>query len=64
MAIRCPRASRSDPQSIARDVQISLPGGGTVHLGELADVQLTRGAMTIRTENGLAVDWASRESSG
>lgn len=52
VAIRYPRASRSDPQSIARDVLISLPGGGTVPLGEVADVKLTRGATTIRTENG------------
>ena len=51
VAIRYPRASRSDPQSIARDVLISLPGGGTVPLGEVADVRLTRGATTIRTEN-------------
>ena len=52
VAIRYPRAYRSDPQSIARDVQVSLPGGGSVPLGEIADVKLTRGATTIRTENG------------
>nr|WP_205931785.1 CusA/CzcA family heavy metal efflux RND transporter [Rhizobium leguminosarum] len=69
VAIRYPRASRSDPQSIARDVQISLPGGGTVPLGEVADVRLTRGATTIRTENGqlavyIYVDIANRDLGG
>ena len=46
VAIRYPRAFRSDPQSIARDVQVSLPEGGTVPLGEVAEVKLTRGATT------------------
>ncbi|MBX5132667.1 efflux RND transporter permease subunit [Rhizobium lentis] len=69
VAVRYPRASRSDPQAIARDVQISLPGGGTVPLGEVADVKLTRGATTIRTENGqlavyIYVDIANRDLGG
>lgn len=69
VAIRYPRTFRSDPQSIARDVQISLPGGGTVPLGEVADVKLTRGATTIRTENGqlavyVYVDIANRDLGG
>ncbi len=33
VAVRNPRAFRSDPQAIARDVQIALPGGGGVPLG-------------------------------
>ncbi|NKN00857.1 efflux RND transporter permease subunit [Rhizobium leguminosarum] len=69
VAIRYPRASRSDPQSIARDVQVSLPGGGSVPLGEVADVKRTRGATTIRTENGqlavyIFVDIANRDLGG
>ncbi|MDL2401611.1 efflux RND transporter permease subunit [Rhizobium mayense] len=69
VAVRYPRAFRSDPQSIARDVQISLPGGGTVPLGEVADVKLTRGATTVRTENGqlavyVYVDIAGRDLGG
>ncbi|MGY5802053.1 efflux RND transporter permease subunit [Rhizobium hainanense] len=69
VAVRYPRALRSDPQAIARDVQISLPGGGTVPLGEVADVKLTRGATTIRTENGqlavyVYVDIAGRDLGG
>ena len=38
--VRYPRDLRSDPQAIARDVLISMPGGGTVPLGEVAKVQL------------------------
>ena len=69
VAVRYPRASRSDPQAIARDVQISLPGGGMVPLGEVADVKLSRGATTIRTENGqlavyVYVDIAGRDLGG
>jgi len=51
VALRYPRDLRSNVQSIARDVLVALPGGGTVPLGEVADVKLTQGATTIRTEN-------------
>ena len=69
VAIRYPRALRSDPQSIAREVQIALPGGGAVPLGEVAKVELTRGATSIRTENGqlavyIFVDIAGRDLGG
>jgi Cu(I)/Ag(I) efflux system membrane protein CusA/SilA len=50
--VRYPRDLRSDPQSIARDVLVALPGGGTVPLGEVAAIKLTRGPTSIRTENG------------
>ena len=50
--LRYPRDLRSDPQSIARDVLVAMPSGGTVPLGEIAAVKLTRGPTTIRTENG------------
>lgn len=52
VTIRYPRDLRSNPQTIAKDVEVSLPGGGAVPLGEIAKVQLTRGATSIRTENG------------
>src|SRR6267154_2025565 len=50
--LRYPRDLRSDPQSIARDVLVAMPSGGTVPLGEVAAIKLTRGPTTIRTENG------------
>ena len=37
--LRYPRDLRSDPQSIARDVLVPMPGGGTVPLGEVAGDQ-------------------------
>ncbi|RWE54162.1 CusA/CzcA family heavy metal efflux RND transporter [Mesorhizobium sp.] len=69
VAIRYPRALRSDPGAIAREVQIALPGGGFVPLGEVAMVELTRGATSIRTENGqlavyIFVDIAGRDLGG
>ncbi|RWO56912.1 CusA/CzcA family heavy metal efflux RND transporter [Mesorhizobium sp.] len=69
VAMRYPRALRSDPGAIARDVQIALPGGGFVPLGEVAKVELTRGATSIRTENGqlavyIFVDIAGRDLGG
>jgi len=52
VAMRYPRDLRSDPQAIAKDVVVALPsGGGAVPLGEVADVRLTQGATSIRTEN-------------
>lgn len=69
VAIRYPRNLRSDPQSIARTVEVALPGGGAVPLGEVATVRLTRGATSVRTENGrlaayIFVDIAGRDLGG
>ncbi|MHB8887018.1 MAG: efflux RND transporter permease subunit [Methylovirgula sp.] len=69
VTLRYPRAFRSDPQSIARDVEVPLPGGGTVPLGEVAKIELTRGPSSIRTENGqlaayIFVDIAGRDLGG
>jgi Cu(I)/Ag(I) efflux system membrane protein CusA/SilA len=69
VVIRYPRDLRSDPQAIAREVQVALPGGGTVPLGEVAAVELTRGPTSIRTENGqlavyIFVDIAGRDLGG
>jgi copper/silver efflux system protein len=50
--IRYPRDLRSNPQSIASDVLLALPAGGTVPLGEVASVMPGRGPTAIRTENG------------
>ena len=51
VSLRYPRDVRSDPDSIAREVLISLPAGGSIPLGEVAKVKLTQGPASIRTEN-------------
>ncbi len=67
--VRYPRAFRSSPQSIATEVQVPIASGGTVPLGEVAKVALTRGPTQIRTENGqlavfIYVDVAGRDLGG
>jgi Cu(I)/Ag(I) efflux system membrane protein CusA/SilA len=51
VSLRYPRDYRSDPDSIADQVLITLPNGGTVPLGEVAKVILAQGPSSIRTEN-------------
>ena len=55
VSIRYPRDLRSNPRSIATEVLVPLPGGGSVPLGEVARVELARGPATIRTENAQLV---------
>ncbi len=67
--VRYPRDLRSDPQSIARDVLVAMPAGGTVPLGDVAKVRLARGPTSIRTENGqlalyIFVDMHGRDLGG
>ena len=67
--VRYPRAYRSNPDTISTEVQVPLPIGGTVPLGEIAKVQLTRGPTSIRTENAqlavyLYVDMIGRDLGG
>ena len=69
VTIRYPRDLRSDPQAIAREVQVTMPSGGSVPLGEVAKIERKRGATTIRTENGqlaiyIFVDIAGRDLGG
>jgi Cu(I)/Ag(I) efflux system membrane protein CusA/SilA len=67
--IRYPRDLRSDPQAIAREVQVSTSSGPSVPLGEVASIERKRGATAIRTENGelavyVFVDAAGRDLGG
>ncbi|WP_262032613.1 efflux RND transporter permease subunit, partial [Microvirga sp. Mcv34] len=67
--IRYPRELRSNPQAIATEVQVPMPNGGAVPLGEVAEVKLNRGATSIRTENGqlavyIFVDITGRDLGG
>jgi copper/silver efflux system protein len=50
--MRYPRDLRDNPQAIANDVLVPMPGGGAVPLGEVAKVAPARGPNSIRTENG------------
>jgi Cu(I)/Ag(I) efflux system membrane protein CusA/SilA len=50
--MRYPRDLRDNPQAIANDVLVPMPGGGAVPLREVAKVALARGPTSIRTENG------------
>jgi Cu(I)/Ag(I) efflux system membrane protein CusA/SilA len=67
--IRYPRDLRDSPQAIATEVEIPLADGGAIPLGEVAKVQLARGATSIRTENGrlatyIYVDISGRDLGG
>ena len=69
VAVRYPATLRSDPEAIGREVQVALPGGGTIPLGDVATIERTRGATSIRTENGqlavyIFVDIVGRDLGG
>src|SRR5437588_5720168 len=69
VSIRYPRDYRSDPQAIASEVLVPLPGGGTVPLGQIAKVSLAQGPSSIRTENAqlaayIFVDLRDRDLGG
>ena len=51
VSIRYPRAIRSDPERIAREVLVPVEGGASVPLGQVANIRLTQGPASIRTEN-------------
>jgi copper/silver efflux system protein len=55
--VRYPRELRSDPEAIARDVLVAIPGGGTVPLGEVATIKRTQGPASIRTEDAQLVGY-------
>jgi copper/silver efflux system protein len=57
VVLRYPRDVRSDPDAIAADTLVSLPGGGAVPLGEVAKISRTRGPTMVRTEDGQLVNY-------
>ncbi|MFM9848046.1 MAG: efflux RND transporter permease subunit [Hyphomicrobiaceae bacterium] len=51
VTLRYPRDVRSDPQAIAREALVPLANGSSIPLGQVANVRLTQGPASIRTEN-------------
>jgi Cu(I)/Ag(I) efflux system membrane protein CusA/SilA len=51
--VRYPRELRSSPQMIETQVLVPVMGGAMVPLGQLARVEVVKGAPAIRTENSL-----------
>ncbi|MBI2735277.1 MAG: efflux RND transporter permease subunit [Rhodospirillales bacterium] len=67
--VRYPRDFRSDSRAIAADVLVPTMKGGMLPLGQLAEVRLTQGPTTIRTENAqlavyVYVDFRDRDLAG
>ncbi len=53
ISVRYPRELRDSPHMIATQVLISTPDGAMLPLGQLADIEISRGSPGIRTENAL-----------
>jgi copper/silver efflux system protein len=53
VTVRYPRELRSDPQQIAREVLVPTMDGAMIPLGQLAKIDVAKGAPGIRTENAL-----------
>ncbi len=51
--VRYPRELRDDPHRIGTQVLVPVPGGAQVPLGELARIEVRKGAPSIRTENAM-----------
>jgi Cu(I)/Ag(I) efflux system membrane protein CusA/SilA len=51
VSMRYPRDVRSDPQAIARETLVPLANGSSIPLGQVANVKITQGPASIRTEN-------------
>ncbi|MER2626796.1 MAG: CusA/CzcA family heavy metal efflux RND transporter [Accumulibacter sp.] len=53
VSVRYPRELRANPQQIGREVLVPTMDGTMVPLGQMARVEITKGAPGIRTENAL-----------
>ena len=67
--VRYPRGLRDDPQAIASQVLVPAAGGAMIPLGQVANIRVTTGSPSIRTENAQPVaytyvDLAGRDLGG
>lgn len=67
--VRYPRSLRGDPESIARAVLVATDTGAMVPLSDVADIRVSQGPPSIRTENAqpvayIYVDLAGRDLGG
>jgi len=67
--VRYPRDLRSDPRAIASEILVSTTKGGMIPLGQVADVTVSQGPTTIRTEDAqlavyVFVDFRDRDLGG
>jgi copper/silver efflux system protein len=53
VSLRYPRELRASPEQIGREVLVPVMGGAQIPLGQLARVEIAKGAPAIRTENAL-----------
>ncbi len=53
VTVRYPRELRGDPEQIARQVLVPTKDGAMIPLGQLARIEVAKGAPGIRTENAL-----------
>jgi Cu(I)/Ag(I) efflux system membrane protein CusA/SilA len=67
--VRYPRDLRSDPRAIAEEILVPTVNGGQLPLGQLAEVRVTQGPTSIRTEDSrlavyVFVDFRGRDLAG
>ena len=55
--LRYDRDFRSDLDSLKRDIVVPTPTGAQIPLGELADIKVVDGPMSIKTESAVPNDW-------
>ena len=53
VTVRYPRGLRANPQQIASEILVPTMGGAMIPLGQVARVEIAKGAPSIRTENAL-----------
>jgi Cu(I)/Ag(I) efflux system membrane protein CusA/SilA len=53
VTVRYPRELRGTPQQIASEILVPTMGGAMIPLGQVARVEIAKGAPSIRTENAL-----------